>query len=135
MYQITLSLQRQSSIFLLKSDRPCIENGGTKIDPPPNLKSTMQLKPTSKYNQNQTLGKLQNSCIDLGEPSRSKLFLGKIPMRSSTIMIQHLIYKNTKGVICISFLQSFSLTDPSTIRTPSSSTNQTPPLCLHFRNL
>ena len=57
--QMTLSLKRQSSGLLLKSDGPRIENSRTKIGPPPNLKSAMQLNPKFKYNQNQTLGELQ----------------------------------------------------------------------------
>ena len=133
--QITLSLKRQSTILSSKSNGLCIDNGGTKIDPPLNLKSAMQLNPNSKYNQNRTLGKLQNSGIEFGDPSRSKLSLAKIHMRYIAKIIQHMVYINTKGVSCIYCLHSFSHANISTLWTPNSSTTQTPPLCYHFRNL
>ena len=133
--QITLSFQRQSSRFLSKSDRPHIENNETKIYPPPNLKPPIQENPTSKHNKNQTRGKLQNARMELGDPSRSKISLAATPMSSSAIMIQHLVYVNTKGVNCISSLRSFSLTNPSTLWTPNYSTTQNPPLCTNYRNI
>ena len=123
-----------TEIFWLKSDGPRIDNSGTKIDLPPNLELVVQLKPTSKYNQNQTLGKLQHSRIELRDPSRSKMSLATSSMRSIAILIQHLVYVNTKVVSCISCLQSFSFTNPCKLWTPSFSSTKMPPLCLHFRN-
>ena len=46
--RITLSLKRKSSRFLSKSDGPRIENSETKIYPPSNLNSDIQLNHTPK---------------------------------------------------------------------------------------
>ena len=91
--------------ILVKSNGQRIENGGTKFNLPLNLKPQIKLNHTSKYNLNQTLGELQNACIELGEISRSKLSLEKIPMRSISTIIQHLVYVDTKGVRFIYCLQ------------------------------
>ena len=133
--RIDLSFQHQSYRFLSKSDGLRIKNGGTKIDPPLNLSSAMELKPKSKHNQNHTLKKLQNLHIDLKEPSRSKMFLEIIPMSSRAITIQHLVYINTEVVSGISCLYPFYLAKSSTLWIPSSSTIHTPPLCTNFKNI
>ena len=99
----------------------------------PNLKPTVKLNPNSKYNQNQKLGKLQNSHIDFGEPSRSKPYLATIPMISISIIIQHLVYINTKWVSYISCHKLLFITNLLTFWKPNYSTNQTPPLFTYIR--
>ena len=85
--RINLSFQRQSSTFLSKSDIRRIKNGGTKIDPPPNLKLAIKSNYTSKYNQNQTPRKLKNARKELEDPSISKISLETIYMRYFAIIL------------------------------------------------